>query len=212
MRNSPLSISANKDVFMNLIVNGIRHSARFVIALGLLVGLNAMAEDAGLLDEARKVASAVPPKLLQVLSAEIAQGGVASAVSVCNEKAPQMAKSASEQSGWTIRRVSLRNRNPKAVPDAWERSALEEFDRRAASGESPATLEKSAMVEDGGRKEFRYMKALPVQQLCLGCHGSNETISADVAAKISALYPEDKAVGYTLGQIRGAMTIRKVQP
>ena len=39
-----------------------------------------------------------------------------------------MAKAASEQSGWTIKRVSLRNRNPKAVPDAWERAALEEFD------------------------------------------------------------------------------------
>ncbi len=197
---------------MNLIVNVSRHSARFVIGLSLLAGLNAMADDAGLLDEARKVASAVPPKLLQVLSAEIAQGGVASAVGVCNEKAPQMAKAASEQSGWAIRRVSLRNRNAKAVPDAWERSALEEFDRRAAAGESPATLEKSVMVEDGGRKEFRYMKALPVQQVCLGCHGSNETISADVAVKINGLYPQDKAVGYALGQIRGAMTIRKVQP
>ncbi len=197
---------------MNLIVNVSRHSARFVIGLSLLAGLNVMADDAGLLDEARKVASAVPPKLLQVLSAEIAQGGVASAVGVCNEKAPQMAKAASEQSGWAIRRVSLRNRNAKAVPDAWERSALEEFDRRAAAGESPATLEKSVMVEDGGRKEFRYMKALPVQQVCLGCHGSNETISADVAVKINGLYPQDKAVGYALGQIRGAMTIRKVQP
>ena len=197
---------------MNLIANGIGHSKRLVIGVGLLVGLNAMAQDAGLLDEARKVASAVPPKLLQVLSAEIAQGGVASAVGVCNEKAPQMAKAASEQSGWAISRVSLRNRNPKAVPDAWERSALEEFDRRAAAGESPATLEKSAVVEDAGRKEFRYMKALPVQQLCLGCHGSNDAISADVAAKIRGLYPDDKAVGYALGQIRGAMTIRKAQP
>jgi hypothetical protein len=212
VRNCPLPISDNKDVFMNLIVNVSRHSARFVIGLSLLAGLNVMADDAGLLDEARKVASAVPPKLLQVLSAEIAQGGVASAVGVCNEKAPQMAKAASEQSGWAIRRVSLRNRNAKAVPDAWERSALEEFDRRAAAGESPATLEKSVMVEDGGRKEFRYMKALPVQQVCLGCHGSNETISADVAVKINGLYPQDKAVGYALGQIRGAMTIRKVQP
>ena len=197
---------------MDLIVSSIHRSARFFIGLGLLASLSAMADDAGLLDEARKVASAVPPKLLQVLSAEIAQSGIASAVGVCNEKAPQMAKAASEQSGWAIRRVSLRNRNPKAVPDAWERSALEEFDRRAAAGESPATLEKSALVEEAGRKEFRYMKALPVQQLCLGCHGSSEAVPADVAAKIHTLYPDDKAVGYALGQIRGAMTIRKAQP
>ena len=30
-----------------------------------------------------------------------------------------------------------------------------------------------------------------------------------VAEKIKALYPDDKGVGYELGQIRGAITIRK---
>lgn len=185
--------------------------ARAAIVLGLLLSLNAMADDVSVLDDARKVASSVPPKLLQVLSEEIAKGGVASAVGVCNEKAPQMAKAASEQSGWTLRRVSLRNRNPKAVPDAWERAALEEFDRRAAAGEAPAMLEKSALVEESGRKEFRYMKALPVQQVCLACHGAADAMPADAAARIRALYPDDKAVGYSLGQIRGAMTIRKAQ-
>lgn len=196
---------------MDSIVRGFNRVVRVVVGVGMAISLNAMANDATVLEEARSVASAVPPKLLQVLSAEIAQGGVASAVGVCNEKAPQMAKAASQQTGWAIRRVSLRNRNPKAVPDAWERAALEEFDRRAAAGESPATLEKSALVEEGGRKEFRYMKALPVQQMCLSCHGATEAIPADVAAKLHALYPDDKAVGYSLGQIRGAMTIRKPQ-
>ena len=28
-------------------------------------------------------------------------------------------------------------------------------------------------------------------------------------AKLAELYPDDKAVGYSVGQIRGAMTIRK---
>ena len=66
----------------------------------------------------------VPPKLLQVLTEEIAKGGPASAIEVCNVKAPQMAKAASEQTGWMVKRVSLQNRNPKAVPDAWERACL----------------------------------------------------------------------------------------
>lgn len=196
---------------MDSIVKGFSRAARVAVGVGMAISFNAMADDAAVLEEARSVASAVPPKLLQVLSAEIAQGGVASAVGVCNEKAPQMAKAASQQTGWSIRRVSLRNRNPKAVPDTWERAALEEFDRRAAAGENPATLEKSALVEEGGRKEFRYMKALPVQQLCTSCHGSTEAIPADVATKLHALYPDDKAVGYSVGQIRGAMTIRKPQ-
>lgn len=184
------------------------------VALLALLGAtaNALAQDTPWLPEARSVASAVPPKLLTVLSEQIAQGGMASAVAVCNEKAPQMAKTASEQTGWAIRRVSLKNRNPKAVPDAWERETLQEFDRRAAAGEDIGKLEKFATVEVDGRPQQRYMKALPTQQLCLSCHGSRDAIPADVAAKLHALYPNDQATGYALGQVRGALTIRKPAP
>jgi hypothetical protein len=179
------------------------------VALVLLFSLNAFAADAPGPDEARKVASAVPPKLLQVLTDEIARGGPESAIAACREKAPQMARAASEQTGWAIRRVSLRNRNPKAVPDDWERAALEDFDRRAAAGESPATLEKWEVVGNGAKQEARYMKALPVQQICMACHGPAETLKPEVTQQLKSLYPDDKGVGYTLGQIRGAMTIRK---
>lgn len=184
---------------------------KVLLSMALLASLNAVAQDAPWLLEARKVASQVPPKLLQVLTEEIAKDGPASAMGVCRDKAPLMARAASEQTGWTIKRVSLQNRNPKAVPDAWERAALEEFDRRAAVGESPASLEKADVVTDAGRTEYRYMKALPVQQICLVCHGKAENLLPEVATQLHTLYPDDKAVGYSLGQIRGAMTIRKVQ-
>ena len=175
----------------------------------LLLALNTHAADAPWLGEARQVASMVPPKLLQVLQEEIAKGGPASAVDVCREKAPQMAKAASAQTGWAIRRVSLRNRNPKAVPDAWERAALEDFDRRAGAGESPATLEKWEVVNTDGREEYRYMKALPVQPLCVSCHGPVGELGPGVAEKLKAHYPQDLGTGYAVGQIRGAITIRK---
>ena len=53
------------------------------------------------------------------------------------------------------------------------------------------------------------MKALPTVDLCLNCHGPQASLSAAVREKLAALYPQDKAVGYTAGQIRGAMTLRK---
>jgi hypothetical protein len=185
-----------------------RLSGLSVLMLGLW-SQTVMAQDQAWVADARVVASAVPPKLLEVLNAEIAKGGLASAVAVCNEKAPQMAKAASEKSGWTIRRVSERNRNPKAVPDAWELAALQDFDQRVLAGEKAANLEKFAVVESNGVKEYRFVKALPVQQVCLACHGPAEKISADVAERLKTLYPADKAVGYSLGQIRGAITLRK---
>lgn len=194
---------------MNSKVLGVSRLGGLVVGVALLISMQARADDAPWLLDARKVASAVPLKLLDVLNTQIAKDGPASAVAVCKEKAPQMAKAASEQTGWAIRRVSLRNRNPKAVPDAWELAALEDFDRRAAAGEEPATLEKYAVMEDAGRKEYRYMKALPVQPVCLACHGAADALAPDVATIIHTLYPADKAVGYAVGEIRGAITIRK---
>ncbi len=167
------------------------------------------ADDAALLDEARKVASSIPPKLLKVLDEEIKKGGPEGAIEVCRERAPKMAAAASAETGWGIRRVSLKNRNPKAVPDAWERSVLEDFDKRAAAGEKPTSLEKGEVVAEGDKKIYRYMKALPTQDLCLSCHGTADRITPAVKAKLDALYPDDKAVGYGAAEIRGAITLKK---
>jgi hypothetical protein len=184
--------------------------AAAALAASLALPVSA-ADEAALLDEARKVAVSIPPKLLKVLSEEIAKGGAESAIAACNEKAPKMAAAASAETGWAIRRVSLKNRNPKAVPDDWERAVLEDFDRRAAAGESPAALEKGELVTEGDKKVYRYMKALPTQELCLSCHGTPERISPAVKAKLDALYPNDKAVGYGLNAVRGAITLKRPQ-
>jgi hypothetical protein len=175
----------------------------------MLGTVGALAQEAAWIGEARKVATSVPPKLLAVLTEEIAKGGPEGAILVCRDKAPQLAKAASDETGWTVRRVSLRNRNPKAVPDAWERAALEDFDRRAAAGESPTTLEKAEIVTENGKQSYRYMRALPVQELCTNCHGMPEKLTPAVKERLKALYPDDKAIGYRPGEIRGAMTIRK---
>ena len=132
----------------------------------------AQAADMAWVPDAKAVAMSVPPRLLAVLQAEIARSGPEGAIATCREQAPAMAREASEKSGWAVRRVSLRNRNPKAVPDAWERAVLEDFDRRAAAGESPATLERAGIVQANGQAVQRYMRALPTAELCTNCHGT----------------------------------------
>jgi len=184
--------------------------ARPAIVAGLLLAcLPASAQEPAWVGNARMVATSVPPKLLATLVDEISKAGPEGAIAVCRDVAPKLAKSASEESGWNVRRVSLRNRNPKAVPDAWERAALEDFDRRAAAGESPATLEKADAVTEDGKTWYRYVRALPVQPLCVSCHGSPEQLSPAVKERLKSLYPDDRAVGYKPGEIRGAMTLRK---
>ncbi len=185
-------------------------TARSTLCVALaLAALPLFAQEAPWIADARRVASSIPPKLVAVLVEQIAKGGADGAILVCRDTAPRLAKAASEESGWAIRRVSLRNRNLRAVPDPWERAALEDFDRRAAGGEGPATFEKAEIVTEDGKQYYRYMRALPVQPLCLNCHGTPDQLIPAVKERLKDLYPDDKAVGYRPGEIRGAMTIRK---
>ena len=60
-------------------------------------------------------------------------------------------------------------------------------------------------VENDGKKNFRFMKAIPTGEVCLKCHGSE--MKPGIKAKLQELYPNDKATGFKLGDIRGAFTI-----
>ena len=140
------------------------------------------------------------------LVAGIKAGGPAHAIGVCNEQAPAIAGKVSSSKGWKVARTSLKVRNPSNAPDAWERAVLMKFDARKAAGEDPAKMEHYEVVEMGGKKAFRYMKAIPTAaKPCLACHG--EKVPPAVEQKLAELYPDDKARGYKAGDIRGAFTI-----
>jgi hypothetical protein len=134
-------------------------------------------------------------------------GGPVNAIEVCNTKAPGIARDLSHSSGWDIARTSLKTRNPTNSPDAWELSVLEKFEERKAAGENPEAIDYAEVTELNGQKTFRYMKAIPTGEVCLNCHGAE--IKPEVEKKLGMLYPEDKARGYSLGDIRGAFTLSK---
>jgi hypothetical protein len=142
------------------------------------------------------------------LQAAIKQGGLINAVSVCKSVAPAIAAENSKD-GWTLTRTSLRVRNSDNTPDEWELSQLQQFELVNASGQQPADkpIVASEFIVNDGNTQFRYMKAIPAQQLCLGCHGSN--IEPEVSTLLSKTYPDDKAVNFALGDIRGAFSLKK---
>jgi hypothetical protein len=78
-----------------------KNTIRIALSLALAIAAAPVfaADDAKLLEEARGVASGIPPKLLSVLDEEIKKSGPEGAIGVCREKAPAMAKAASEQTG-----------------------------------------------------------------------------------------------------------------
>ncbi|WP_295542772.1 DUF3365 domain-containing protein [uncultured Thiohalocapsa sp.] len=159
-------------------------------------------------DQARGIIKTFATTLQGELKGAIKSGGPVNAVWVCEEKAPAIAAQLSEQTGWDVGRTSLKTRNAALnTPDAWEQTVLEQFESRKANGESPKGMSYASVVETDGGKVYRYMQAIPTQQVCLACHGKD--LPPDLAAALDKAYPEDQARGYSVGDIRGAFTLSK---
>ena len=177
----------------------------------LLVALPTLAQDvAALTADTKKTVLPVVPKVVNAMQEAVAAKGVAGAIPVCKDLAPALINEKRAETGWDIRRVSLKMRNAeRGTPDLWEARQLADFDIRAASGEKPETLEKSEVVTIDGKQVFRYMKALPVSDVCLKCHGPVDGLDAGLKAELAKTYPNDQATGYSQGQIRGALTVKR---
>lgn len=163
-----------------------------------------------MVDDGRRVAGEFVKQLGGEMRREMDLSGPLRAIIVCKFGAPEIASSLSRKTGWRVSRVSLGTRNPAlGQPDAWEHRVLTEFDRRVKGGEKADGMEFAEIVREPGGAYFRYMRALPVERLCLSCHGPAETLSRDVRERLATDYPHDRGIGYTLGQVRGAVTVKR---
>lgn len=180
----------------------------FAVCAATLAG-SAIAHADNYVSEHRRVTGELVQQLGAALKQELGASGPEGAIAICKDLAPAIAGELSRSTGWKVSRVSLRPRNPMlGLPDAWEQRVLAQFDRRAAAGDKPDALEYSEIVSEPGGRYARYMKALPVQPLCLACHGTPQTLSEGVRTRLDSEYPHDRAVGYAAGEIRGAVSIK----
>jgi|GEM_PF-372848 len=136
------------------------------------------------------------------LIAAIQSGGLNAGVEVCHSKAPKIAERLSTE-GWSVARTSLKTRNQENTPDQWETDTLSQFDDRFKQGEEATNL----VATRSDKKHFRFMKAIPMDQVCLACHGSS--IDPSLQKTIQKYYPNDRATGFSLKDIRGAFTLQK---
>ena len=166
-----------------------------------------LAENTKLTQEASAIAKQFLGQLKPELKKGLTKGGPSHAIEVCHTKAPKIAFDLSQKTGWDINRVSLKPRGENASPDLWERTVLTSFNSKLASGADIKTLEQGAIIEVGGKKTFRYMKAIPTGKVCLKCHGTS--LAKGTKETLQKLYPDDKATGFSLGQIRGAFSFKK---
>jgi len=65
----------------------------------------------------------------------------------------------------------------------------------------------AALFGNLGETEMRYYRPISLVATCLACHGKLEQISPSVLAAIRKIYPEDQAVGFQEGDLRGTVVV-----
>lgn len=143
-------------------------------------------------------------KLIAALTAAIAEDGSHGAISVCSEKAPEIAGAVGKAHGVTLRRVTEKPRNPENAASEAEREILAAFALDMKNGKPPAP---QTIKNPEAGTTFLAPIVIP-GPLCLQCHGDPAgDIAPETLTAIRKLYREDKATGYKPGDLRGAWTV-----
>lgn len=156
-------------------------------------------------ETARETARRLGSELIATLFRELEAGDPAAAIDVCATKAQQMTAEFADE-GVKIRRVSRRFRNPANEPDDYEYRKLRELEALHARGELPD--EVAEVVSDRGARRLRYLKPIVLMQPCEMCHGRVNQIDDDVLDAIHARYPTDRAIGFEVDDLRGAISVQ----
>lgn len=129
------------------------------------------------------------------LMAAMADGGPPAAVAVCQDEAQALTRSIGETRGLALGRTSHRVRNVVNAPREWAVDVVEAYAGRAAVDVEPQTFDL------GGR--IGVLKPIGTQPLCVTCHGPAEMVRAAIGDVLASSYPDDRAVGFDAGELRG---------
>ena len=131
------------------------------------------------------------------LKEKIQTEGQVAAIDFCHQQAIPITQGQSQESGYQVSRVTDRPRNPINRADEKELKLIALAQQDLRNGELKAVYKSEETV---------YLP-LVVQPLCLNCHGTQ--VSEPVLQVISQKYPTDQAMGYSLGDFRGFIKVKK---
>jgi hypothetical protein len=155
----------------------------------------------------RAIAAETFSLLSSNLQSAIQSGGVSNALPFCSLAASPLTAGMAAKHGVTLRRVTHQARNPAGRANDIELEILNSFETALAAGSSTNPPPPLATNLVAGQATF-FAPIVLNNELCLECHGEpNRDISPENLAVIQRLYPQDKATGFKLGQLRGAWRI-----
>jgi hypothetical protein len=142
-----------------------------------------------------------------VLVHSMAQGA-ASAADVCADTAQTLTAQLGKQHGVELRRISLRARNTANTPTEREARHLQTLEQMRSAG----TLNDSTVLWDtferNGVRVVQMIRPIVLNNgVCLQCHGKASDIAPEIASLLNKRYPADRARGYVIGDVRGAVSV-----
>lgn len=129
-------------------------------------------------------------------------GGVPNAVKYCNIAASPLVDSLEQLYQVSIKRTSLKVRNPNNQPTEQERQQLQSYQEQFGAGkELKPVIHKIA-------NQTAFYAPIHVMPLCQKCHGKvGEQLMEKDYELIRELYPSDRAINYKSGDLRGMWRI-----
>jgi len=134
--------------------------------------------------------NALAAELMGELTAALDAGDASAAIAVCRGKAPTVAAHVTEVYSVEIGRTSYRLRNPANEAPSWAEAYV-------------ADLVEDPTYVAGPDGELGALLPIRLRAECQMCHGSAEEIDEEVMAALAESYPDDQAMGFVEGDLRG---------
>ena len=154
------------------------------------------------LKKGKEIALGTKAVLGKNLLTAIKTKGTDKALAFCNEKAIHLTDSMSVELNAKVKRVSDKNRNPNNLANADELAYINE-----AKSALKTNGKAKPKIQEVGDKVIGYYPIV-TNKMCMQCHGNPEMdIDTKTFEIIKKRYPDDKAIGYTINELRGIWVI-----
>lgn len=148
-----------------------------------------------------QISAALLQKLGSELKTQMQTSGAMGALNFCSQNALTLTEQIAKESKTSIKRASINYRNPVNKANTEETALLNTWSNLVKNGQ-PLPAQKLVNVSDS---TIMYYKPLMINnEACLKCHGN---VEGELAKAIKTAYPEDKATGYKMGDLRGMIAI-----
>ncbi len=155
------------------------------------------------INKGNDISQATFKALSEKLTEQMKLGGPAQALPFCNVEALPLTQQLSEKFNVFIKRTSDKLRNQENIPSERELEIINNYYKLISEKK-----EMTPIVEVDNNNNKHYYAPIILKANCLACHGKvEEFVSVKTDSIIKSLYPNDKAIGYNDGDLRGIWSI-----